>query len=130
MPTPNRTIRGLTLALCGMMMAGAAFAAGPALTRITTSGGDAFADGKGMALYTFDKDSAGQSACTGDCAAKWPPMMAPADARAEGNFAPIQRADGTMQWAMNGKPLYRFAKDTKPGQTAGDGVGGVWHLAK
>ena len=31
---------------------------------------------------------------------------------------------------LQGKPLYLFVKDTKPGDTSGDGVGGVWHLAK
>ena len=35
-------------------------------------------DAKGMTLYTFDRDVAGsgKSVCNGDCAVKWPPMMA------------------------------------------------------
>ena len=28
------------------------------------------------AFYTYDKDTAGQSACDGDCAAAWPPVIA------------------------------------------------------
>ena len=28
-----------------------------------------------------------------------------------------------------GKPLYDFAKDTKPGDVTGDGVNSVWHIA-
>ena len=34
--------------------------------------GSHLVDAKGMALYTFKKDSAGKSACAGDCVAKWP----------------------------------------------------------
>jgi predicted lipoprotein with Yx(FWY)xxD motif len=37
--------------------------------------------------------------------------------------------DDNKQWAYKGKPLYTFAKDTKPGDTTGDGVGMVWHIA-
>jgi predicted lipoprotein with Yx(FWY)xxD motif len=35
-----------------------------------------------------------------------------------------------MQWAYNGRPLYLWQKDKKPGDVTGDGVGGVWHVAK
>ena len=42
----------------------------------------------GMTLYTFDRDVAasGKSACNGPCAALWPPAMAAADAKADGDF--------------------------------------------
>ena len=33
-------------------------------------------------------------------------------------------------WAYDGKPLYYFVKDTKAGDVTGEGVGGVWHVAK
>jgi predicted lipoprotein with Yx(FWY)xxD motif len=42
----------------------------------------------------------------------------------------LTRGDGSNQWAYKDKPLYRFAKDQKPGDLTGDGVGGVWHVAK
>jgi predicted lipoprotein with Yx(FWY)xxD motif len=29
-----------------------------------------------------------------------------------------------------GKPLYRYAGDAQAGDVNGDGVGGVWHVAK
>lgn len=38
--------------------------------------------------------------------------------------------DGTMQWAYDGKPLYTYAKDKQPGDTTGDTLMGVWHVAK
>ncbi|HGG05709.1 MAG TPA: hypothetical protein ENK28_09650 [Aliiroseovarius sp.] len=32
--------------------------------------------------------------------------------------------------AYRGQPLYLYAGDSKPGDINGDGVAGVWHLAK
>ncbi|MGH9149067.1 MAG: hypothetical protein ACRD0F_01860, partial [Acidimicrobiales bacterium] len=34
------------------------------------------------------------------------------------------------QVSYNGKPLYRYAGDSAPGQVTGDGIGGLWHVAK
>ena len=87
-------------------------------------------DQKGMTLYTFDKNSGGKSMCNGDCAKYWPPMMAPAGAKAEGKWTVIKRDDGKMQWADDGKPLYTFVSDKKPGDVTGDGKNNVWHAVK
>ena len=38
--------------------------------------------------------------------------------------------DGKKQWAIKGKPLYYWAKDTKPGDMTGDGLMGAWHVVK
>ena len=86
----------------------------------------------GMTLYVFDKDAAGtgKSACNGDCATNWPPLMAAAGDKASGDYSIITRDDGSRQWAYKGKPLYRWAKDQKPGDTTGDGVKNVWHTAR
>ncbi|WAC75976.1 hypothetical protein OU995_26280 [Roseateles sp. SL47] len=83
-----------------------------------------------MTLYTFDKDSAGKSACNGPCAKNWPPLMAKADDMTVGDWSIITRDDGGKQWAYKGKPLYFWAKDSKPGERTGDGVNQVWHAAK
>ncbi|NWB88962.1 COG4315 family predicted lipoprotein [Pseudomonas gingeri] len=91
---------------------------------------DKMVDSKGMTLYTFDKDAGGKSMCNDKCAENWPPMMAPADAKDEGGWTKIKRDDGTMQWAHNGKPMYTFKMDAKPGDAMGDGKGGMWHMAK
>jgi len=90
-----------------------------------------FADANAMALYTFAGDTTpGQSACAGDCAAAWPALAAPADAKSVGDWSIVARADGTKQWAFRGKPLYRFAKDTKPGEVNGKGAdNGQWQIA-
>ena len=96
-----------------------------------TPKGKAYVDAKGMTLYTFDKDSDGKSACNGPCATNWPPLAAAADAKASGDWTVITREDGSKMWAVKGKPVYTFAKDTKAGDTNGDGfLNGAWHIAK
>jgi predicted lipoprotein with Yx(FWY)xxD motif len=100
-----------------------AFAADPAMMK-----DGMMVDHKGMTLYTFDKDSGGKSMCNEDCAKNWPPMMAPAGATAEGKWSVIKRDDGKMQYAYDGKPLYTFVKDTKPGDMTGDKMKDVWHV--
>ncbi|WP_201861642.1 COG4315 family predicted lipoprotein [Microvirga soli] len=94
-----------------------------------TSKGKALVDAKGMTLYTFDRDAAGKSACNGQCAQNWPPLMAAASASASGDWSVVTRDDGSKQWAYKGKPLYLWVKDTKPGEVTGDGVNNVWHVA-
>ncbi len=97
--------------------------------RKSDAGVTVLADAKGMTLYTFDKDSAGKSVCNGNCAKNWPPLSAGPDAKSKGNWTVVTRDDGSKQWAYKGKPLYTWVKDTKPGETTGDGVGNVWHSA-
>lgn len=102
----------------------------------TTGKGPALTDGAGLTLYTFDNDTAGKSACNGGCATTWPALTTTAAAPpagiagATGAFTLVTRDDGAKQVAYNGKPLYRYAPDRAPGDTNGDGVGGVWHIAK
>ena len=104
---------------------------GGAIKTVDIGGKQVFTDANGMTLYTFDKDTQGngKSVCNGDCAVKWPPLMAAADAVDEGEFTVVTRDDGTKMWAHEGWPLYYWYEDTAAGDTKGDGVGGVWHLA-
>ena len=95
-----------------------------------TPTGKILTDEKGMALYTFDKDEAGKSNCSGQCAQNWPPAAAPVDAKPVGDLTLIKRDDGTMQWADDGKPLYTYVGDKKAGEVTGDGKNGVWHVVK
>lgn len=83
-------------------------------------------------LYTFDKDPTNptRSVCNDYCATVWPPFRASPGERPTGDFTIFKRDDDTLQWAYKGKPLYIFAKDTKTGDQAGDGVNGVWHVVK
>lgn len=80
----------------------------------------AFADAKGLTLYTYAQDPAGASACTGDCAKIWLPLIAGKNAKAYGPWSLIKRADGARQWAYKGKALYSFTKDVDPGSVGGN----------
>jgi predicted lipoprotein with Yx(FWY)xxD motif len=97
---------------------------------LRSQGVPVFADGRGMTLYTFDKDETpGVSSCVGECAAAWPPFAAPADAKAGGDWSIIARDDASKQWAYKGKPLYTFVKDEKPGEAKGQNLMNVWRAA-
>ncbi|MBP7566232.1 MAG: hypothetical protein KA795_09505 [Burkholderiaceae bacterium] len=117
-----------SLLLASLLAAGcASMSSAPATPREGVLAGP-----NGMTLYTFDRDVAGsgRSACNGPCATNWPPLMASADARATGDYSVITRDDGGRQWAYMGKPLYYWAKDSKPGDRTGDGFNNVWKIAR
>jgi predicted lipoprotein with Yx(FWY)xxD motif len=120
------------LVASALLAAGAlqsAFAAAPAETKQTKIGPVLSNDG-GLTLYTFDKDADGQSACNGPCTEKWPPQQAHEGDQPEGDYTIIKRADGSMQWAYKGKPLYMWINDETPDDTKGDGLNEVWHAAR
>lgn len=126
-------IRTLALATALAAVAGLARAedyASGAVMATKTPDGEILTDAKGMTLYIFDKDKKGMSSCYDECAKKWPPLAAKTGAAADGDFTLVKRKDGSMQWAHDGMPLYLWQADKKPGDTTGDGVGGVWHVAK
>ena len=124
-----------TLAALGILAAAftftatASYAAGEPAMMGDTDKGKAWVDAKGMALYTFDKDTATKSACNGDCAKEWPPLMAATGAANAGDWTIVTRDDGSKMWAYKGHPLYTFVDDKKKGQVTGDGKDG-FHLAK
>lgn len=95
-----------------------------------SAAGTILTDGNGMSLYTFDKDTAAVSNCYDDCAVKWPPLEAGKKSQPQGEFGIIIRTDGARQWTHKGMPLYTWFKDTAAGDITGDGVKGVWHLAR
>ena len=107
-------------------------AASTALATATASVGTIVVDGKGMTVYMFDKDTKGTttSACTGDCLTKWPIVTSdsatPTVEGVTGTVATIDSPDGRKQVTLDGWPLYYFAGDKAAGDTAGQGVGGVW----
>ena len=123
----------LAAALAGLAST-AAFAAdylGGAVKSADIGGKMVLTDSKGMTLYVWDKDEKGvKSNCYEQCAANWPPLLVPADTKVEGEWTLMDRTDSDMKSvAYKGWPLYLWVKDTKPGDTTGDGVGGTWHTA-
>jgi predicted lipoprotein with Yx(FWY)xxD motif len=126
-----RKIVFMTALVAAIGFAGAALAQTAPTKTGDSAKGKVLTDGKGMTLYTFDKDAGGKSACNGQCAINWPPLMAAAGAKADGGYTVITRDDGGKQWAYKGKPLYGWKNDKKAGDVSGDGVAnGAWHIAK
>jgi predicted lipoprotein with Yx(FWY)xxD motif len=80
----------------------------------------------GMTVYTYDVDKAGVSNCYNGCAHAWPPV--PAIAAPQAPYSTITRTDGTTQLAYENHPLYTYVGDSQPGDTTGDGLGGIWHI--
>jgi predicted lipoprotein with Yx(FWY)xxD motif len=92
-----------------------------------------FVNDEDMTLYTFDRDSGGQSTCNGPCAKTWAPLPARSEHNL-GSWSMIRRDDGSKQWAYRGKPVYTFAQDKAPGDAKGDNAGPkgthLWHVIK
>ena len=116
-------------------------AQGPAMLGVATgAAGEYVADGQGRAVYMLEGDVGG-SKCTAACLEEWPPLRAaqgvpggttasaaaalPAGLRSE-LVGSIQRADGSLQVAYNGHPLYHYAEDTGAGTTSGHDVDDQW----
>jgi predicted lipoprotein with Yx(FWY)xxD motif len=142
----------LIAAGCGSSTTGSAYSAGPygsaamasarsatGATRIGVASsrlGRIVVDGKGRTLYLFEKDKNRRSACYGQCATYWPPLLTHAKpvARAgakQSLLGTTRRANGSQQVTYGGHPLYRFALDRKPGQIKGEGLqdfGGGWDV--
>lgn len=115
--------------------AGSAKPAGQLAIAANEQLGPVLADSAGFTLYRFDKDTAkpSKSNCDGDCAKTWP-VVAAGDATAAAGMDPamlgeVVRSDGSKQLTVAGWPVYRFGKDTKAGDTKGQGVGGTWFAA-
>ena len=100
-----------------------------------TSLGMVLVDAEGKTLYGFTADTAGESTCYDQCATNWPPLLAE-DAASIGVgegldaslLTTVARTDGTTQVKYGDWPLYYFAADTAPGDTNGQGVGGIWYV--
>lgn len=111
--------------------------AGDALVLGTGSGaaGTYLTGADGMTLYVFSKDSANTSVCTDTCEENWPPLTIPAGttpsavAGVTGALTTFARADGSLQVAYDGKPLYAFIGDKAAGDTNGQGLNDVWFIA-
>jgi predicted lipoprotein with Yx(FWY)xxD motif len=91
-----------------------------------TNLGKVVTDASGRTLYLFEKDTRHHSACSGACAAYWPPLLSHGKPVARGGakqslLGTIRRANGALQVTYAGHPLYRYIADTKRGETSGEG---------
>jgi predicted lipoprotein with Yx(FWY)xxD motif len=112
--------------------------AGSTLTVRSSAWGRIVFDTKGRALYAFTADRAGRSACSGACAAAWPPYLLRGSLSAgpgtkRNLLGTIRRADGSRQVTYAGKPLYYYVGDRNPGQVLCQNVrefGGLWLVVR
>jgi len=74
----------------------------------------------GYAVSYNDAKSQGAVGCQTECTITWKPFLANANAQAWGFWEPIDRGDGTRQWAFKGSPIYTFTGDKKPGDIEGN----------
>jgi predicted lipoprotein with Yx(FWY)xxD motif len=103
---------------------------------------------QGLSLYMFANDADGNSSCTGDCEATWPPFTGDLSTLkldaglTASDFASITTGSGKKQITYKGWPLYTYSPSgtdgygnttnvAEPaGSTKGDGIGGLWFIAK
>jgi predicted lipoprotein with Yx(FWY)xxD motif len=85
----------------------------------------------GFTLYQLASESKGTIKCTGSCAKIWPPLLLTGGAKpvagkgvSQAKLGTIKRPDHGTQVTYNGKALYRFASDSKPGAVTGQNVAG------
>jgi predicted lipoprotein with Yx(FWY)xxD motif len=122
-----------SVATPGVTIATASVARGPSEIRVgETALGEVLVDGDGRTLYLYTMDHRHRSStCDSDCAATWMPLIA-SQAPVAGSgvntrrLSSVRRLEGTEQVTYDGWPLYRYAKDSRAGDTNGEKVGGVW----
>jgi predicted lipoprotein with Yx(FWY)xxD motif len=100
-----------------------------------TALGQVLVNSKGRTIYLFMKDKNGKSACNGNCAGFWPPLISRGKPTVgHGLKASLvgttMRSNGSRQVTYNRHPLYTFALDKQGGQTKGEGnlaFGARWY---
>jgi predicted lipoprotein with Yx(FWY)xxD motif len=94
-------------------------------------------DGRGYVLYAFTADRPGRSRCYGACAVAWPPYIVSARPKAgsgvTGRIGTTRRRDGRLQATLDGRPLYYYVGDRRPGDIFCQNVdefGGLWLVVR
>jgi predicted lipoprotein with Yx(FWY)xxD motif len=98
--------------------------------------GKVLATSSGRTLYLFLADKHGKSACYGQCAKFWPPLMKKGKVSAAAGvkvklLGTTKRKNGKSQVTYKGHPLYLYKLDKASGQVAGQGqnfFGGKWFV--
>jgi predicted lipoprotein with Yx(FWY)xxD motif len=117
------------------MLATAAFAATsrPTVSLHKTAVGRVLVAANGRTVYLFTADKGKKSACYGQCAGVWPPLIGAKPTVGAGlsasKLGTTKRKDGRLQVTYGGHPLYYFAPDKKVGDVTGQGIvhfGGAW----
>jgi predicted lipoprotein with Yx(FWY)xxD motif len=91
---------------------------------------------KKLTVYLFEADKGAASACSGACAAAWPPVTTSGSPQSSASavaadLGTITRSDGSKQVTYKGHPLYYFIKDKDAGDAYGQGAkafGASWYV--
>ncbi len=94
--------------------------------------GSYLVDDKGMSLYYTMRDSPGVSNVPDNLLTTWIPfhvsnIVVPPSLNAS-DFGNITRSSGQQLTTFRGYPLYYYVGDKVPGDTNGQGIGGVWYV--
>ena len=133
-------MRKFTLSVVVAMVAAGALATAalaatskPTVALHKTAVGKVLVAANGKTVYLFTADKGKKSACYGQCAGVWPPVIAAKPTAGAGlsasKLSTTKRKDGHLQVTYGGHPLYYFAPDKKPGDVQGQGIvhfGGAW----
>jgi predicted lipoprotein with Yx(FWY)xxD motif len=135
-----KTTLGLAAAAVGMALVLAACGAGSDGAESGMAGGGSTVsardvDGVGTALtgpdgktlYFAEAEADGTIVCQDACLSFWTPLTVSAGTTptagpgVTGTLATLSRPDGKVQVTLDGKPLYGFAEDGRPGEAKGNG---------
>ena len=134
---PATTVAPTTPAATTPVTTTAAPAAGGEATVLVADSdlGQILTAANGMTVYLFMPDAQGTPTCTDSCAEAWPPLTVDDASQLTGGDGVDASLLGTtehpaagIQVTYNGWPLYFFAGDSAPGDTNGQGQGGVWYV--
>lgn len=85
----------------------------------TTSIGRMLTTHRNYAVYANQNDSAETSVCDDSCLNEREPVLAPALAKAFGEWDILERSPGVRQWVFRGAPLYTYTLDPEPWSQVG-----------
>jgi predicted lipoprotein with Yx(FWY)xxD motif len=110
---------------------------GVRIKAIDSQFGTIVGDGRGQAVYLFDREHTKKSECYGDCARAWPPVLSKGRPVAGKGvrkrlLGTTERRGGKRQVTYGGRPLYYYVDDA-PGRVLCHNVfefGGLWLVVR
>jgi predicted lipoprotein with Yx(FWY)xxD motif len=111
---------------------------GKTIKAVNSQFGRILGDGRGQAVYVFDKETSSKPECYGACAKAWPPVLtkgrpvAGKGARAR-QLGTTRRRNGKRQVTVGGRPVYYYYVDDAPGRVLCHDVaefGGLWLVVR
>jgi predicted lipoprotein with Yx(FWY)xxD motif len=110
---------------------------GRTIKAVSSQFGRILADGRGQAVYLFDREKSSKPECYGACARAWPPVLTkgrPVSGKGAGaaRLGTTRRRNGKRQVTVEGRPVYYYVDDA-PGRVLCHNVlefGGLWLVVR